>query len=386
MKIKLLCNDSTRLETLRQAMLAADDGLEVIGSVGSPDSLPAFINGSMPDVVVLDGASTPGLEAIEALALRRPGLNAVVISKDASPEFLLQAMRAGVREVVPAASPPEVLQAALARVKQMRGMAAGAEDGKVYAFISCKGGSGATFLATNLAYALAATQNKRVALIDLNLQFGDAALYVSEQRASSHIAEVAQQIHRLDASLLHSAMLQVLPNFSVLAAPDDPAHATDVKGSHVDAIIKLARRHFDAVILDVPRTLDTVSLRALDGADTIFPVLQLTLPFVRDAKRLLDVFRSLEYPRKKIQFIVNRYEKGGAIALGDLEKMLGQPAFRTVPNSYSAVAASVNLGVPIVKAQRGNAVSKVLVEAARELLPASQPAAASGWLSRVLAR
>ena len=64
-------------------------------------------------------------------------------------------MRAGVREVVPMASPLDVLQAALARVKQMRGVTASASECKVYAILSCKGGSGATFLATNLAYAMA---------------------------------------------------------------------------------------------------------------------------------------------------------------------------------------------------------------------------------------
>ena len=382
MKIKLLCDDSSRLEQIRQSMLAMDKALEVIGSVGSPENLPTFINGSTPDVVVVDGASPRALEVIEALALRRPGFNAIVISQDSTPEFLLKAMRAGVREVVPMASPPDVLQAALARVKQMRGVTASASECKVYAILSCKGGSGATFLATNLAYAMAAAQGKRVALIDLNLQFGDAALYVSDQRAPSNIAEVAQQIHRLDESLLHSAMLQVLPNFSVLAAPEDPAHATDVKANDIEAIIRLARRSFDVVIVDMPRTLDTVSLRAFDSADTIFPVMQLTLPFFRDAKRLLDVFRSLDYPRSKVQFIVNRYEKGGAMSLDDLERAIGQPVFRTIPNSYGPVAASVNLGVPMVKGQRGNAVSKVLLEIARELMPAEQPAAAGGWFAR----
>jgi pilus assembly protein CpaE len=177
-------------------------------------------------------------------------------------------------------------------------------------------------------------------------------------------------------------MLQVLPNFSVLAAPEDPAHATDVKANDIEAIVKLARRSFDVVIVDMPRALDTVSLRAFDCADTIFPVMQLTLPFFRDAKRLLDVFRSLDYPRSKVQFIVNR-ERGGAMSLDDLEKAIGQSVFRTVPNSYGPVAESVNLGVPVVKAQRGNAVSKVLLEIARELMPAEQPAAAGGWLARV---
>jgi len=384
MKIKLLCEQPARLEALKRAIVDKDDALEVIGGVGNADGLSAFVNGSMPDVVVVDSASVRSLQAIEALALRRPGLNAIVISQDPSPEFLMEAMRSGVREVVPASSPPEVLQAALARVRQMRGLTSKLQDGKVYAFVSCKGGSGATFLASNLAYALAAEQGKRVALIDLSLQFGDAALYVCDHRAPSNIAELAQQIHRLDASLLKSAMLEVLPNLSVLAAPEDPAHASDVKPEHVEAIIKLARAQFDVVIIDTPRTLDAVSLRALDSADTVFPVMQLTLPFVRDARRLLEIFRSLEYPRSKVRVVVNRYEKGGAITLEDLEKALGQAPFKTVPNSYGPVADSVNLGVPLVKAQRTNAVSKVLIETARELMPAPQEqSTSSGWLARV---
>src|SRR5262249_33683656 len=153
-------------------------------------------------------------------------------------------------------------------------------------------------------------------------------------------------------------------------APNDPAQSADVKANDVDSIIKLARYHFDAVILDLPRTLDAVCLQALDRADTIFPVMQLALPYFRDARRLLEVFRSLDYPRKKAQFIVNRYEKGGSITLEDLEKTLGQPVFKTIPNSYAAVAESVNLGIPVMKSQRKNPVSRVLSEIAADLMPA----------------
>ncbi len=80
-------------------------------------------------------------------------------------------------------------------------------DGKIIAFVSCKGGSGATFLAANLAYALA-QENQRVALFDLNLQFGDAALFVSDQKPAATLSHVAQQIHRLDASFLAASMVQ----------------------------------------------------------------------------------------------------------------------------------------------------------------------------------
>jgi len=163
-----------------------------------------------------------------------------VITGDTSSDFLIRALRAGVREVLPGTPTPEALLGAVARIRVKRGGAP--TDGKILALTSCKGGSGATFLATNLAWVLAATHGKRVALIDLNLQFGDAAMYVTDQKPASNLALVCQQIHRLDAAFLTSAMIEVAPGFHLLAAPDDPAHSIDVKAEHVEAILKVARR------------------------------------------------------------------------------------------------------------------------------------------------
>ncbi len=279
---------------------------------------------------------------------------------------------------------PDALFATLRRIEDKRGNQSQAQ-GKVLAFISCKGGSGATFLATNLGYALATLKNKRVALIDLNLQFGDASLFVTDKKPQATLSDIAQQIHRLDASFLASSMMEVAPNFSILAAPEDPAHANDVKPDHVDMLIKLVRRQYDFVILDIGRSLDAVSIHALDHADMIFPVLQTTLPYIRDGKRLMGVFRSLDYRKDKIHLIVNRHEKNGDIKLRDVEEALGLSDIRTIPNHYEAAAASVNQGVPILKLAKASPISKALQTFADAI--AGEPAGSSSrWLSRVFQR
>jgi pilus assembly protein CpaE len=178
----------------------------------------------------------------------------------------------------------------------------------------------------------------------------------------------------------------VVPGFFVLSAPDNPEHSVDVRREHVDAIVRLARQHFDFVILDLPRSLNGVSVQVLDIADNIFPVMQLTLPFVRDGKRLLGVFRSLDYPRSKIKVIVNRHEKGGEFSLLDLERAIDAKVAYVVPNSYLAAASSVNLGIPIAKANRNDPISKFLIEMGREFVPDESQASGSGWLSRVFSR
>ncbi len=247
------------------------------------------------------------------------------------------------------------------------------------------GGSGATFLATNLAYALGQA-NKRTIVIDLNLQFGDASLFCSGDKPAMNLGDIARQIHRLDASLLASSLLNVGPNCGVLAAPDDPTHSIDVHPEHIDTILRLARQQYDFIILDVGRSLEAVSVRALDMADIIFPVLQLTLPFIRDGKRLLNLFRNLDYPRDKIKLILNRHEKKSTdIRLEDLEQTMGMKIFRAIPNSYDAVAASVNQGVPIIKLSRSNPVSKSLLDLAAEVTRAESKRD-EGWVSRVFGR
>jgi len=388
MKIKILHKDSARYEFIRCAVAAKDRKADISGGplVSAVEDLPGFINGTPPDVLIVDDAMHGYLDAVEALSLSTPVVDTLLISSDASAEFLMRAMRAGVREVIPTTGGQDALQAALTRLMHKRSTqgAAPGHDSKVFAYLSCKGGSGATFIAANFAYVLASEFGKRVALIDLNLQFGDAAIFVSESPPPSNVAELAQQIHRLDASLLAASMLEAAPNLFVLAAPEDPAHSTDVKREHIEAIVRLARLHYDFVVLDVSRSLDAMTLQALDMADTIFPVLQLTLPFVRDGKRLLSIFRSLDYPRSKIQLVVNRYEKGGELSLHDLEQALDAKVSHVVPNSYMAAAASVNLGIPIVKANRSNPISKLLIEMGRGFVPAEGIVAGGGWLSRML--
>ena len=255
-----------------------------------------------------------------------------------------------------------------------------AARGDVLAFISCKGGSGATFVAANLAHVLAANGRRRVALIDMNLQFGDALLFISSAKPSSNVADVARNILRLDRDLLLSAMVTVSPGLHVLAAPDDPAQASDVKPEHVQAIVQLARTMFDFVIIDSGRSLSAVTLQALDLADHVYAVLQLTLPFIRDGKRLRDVFRSLDYPERKIRWLVNRYEKNSLITLDDLKKTMNINEVLTLPNEYEVAAASVNQGVPVASVAPHSNISKALREWSQSIAPLANPPRA-GWLA-----
>jgi pilus assembly protein CpaE len=382
-KIAILSNTAQRLATLSKAV---ETGNEVVAHENAPGQLASVLHAN-PDIVILDGTHCQAglLSEIEQGAVGHPASHFIALCENATSDFLMTAMRVGIREVLPSSADAQTLLDAIKRIEQRLQPVAGQHQttAKVIAFIACKGGSGATFLASNLAYVLAAHKNQRVALLDFNLQFGDAALFVSDQMPTHTLTDLANNMGRLDASLLSALMTHVLPNFGVLAAPEDPEHAVGIGPEHIEALLALAVGQFDYVVLDIGRILSAATVKALDRADMIFPVLQETLPFIRDSKRLIHTLQTLGYSKAKIHPIVNRYMKGGDILLEDVESALGIKVFKTVPNSYEAVSTSVNQGIPIYKIARHDKVTKALEEMAHELADVPQ-AEKSGWLSHLL--
>lgn len=383
-KIAVISPDKVRMEEICSILQSTNAPRQVLMFEDGLKQLTPVADQEHPDLMLIDGLSggTESLATLEKFSLHYPGLAMIILCEHASSEFLIGAIRIGVKDVLPLNT--EALQAAVERIEgKLKPVVTPPKSGKVIAFMASKGGSGATFLACNLGYVLASEHPVKVALLDFNLQFGDAVLFVSDLIPSNTLADVARNISRLDASFLSSSMVHVLPNFGVLAAPEDAEHAEDVKPEHVEALLTLTKAQYDYVIVDIGRMLNATSVKALDQADMIFLVLQETLPFIRDSKRIIRTLLSLGYAKEKINLIVNRYEKGGDIQLEDVETTLSMQVFKTIPNSYESVSASVNQGVPIMKIAKNDLVTRALQDVADFLITGPQ-VKKSSWLANLL--
>lgn len=348
---------------------------------GGKSRMREIVEREQPELMLVDGmcCDTAELAQVEYVTTHHPAMAVVLLCSSHTPEFLINSMRAGVREVLPSPVTAPALEAAVSRVAAKLAGAPSRKIGKILAFMPCKGGAGATFLATNLGWQLAET--KSVLLIDLNLQFGDALAFVHDGTAPSTLADVAKEIGRLDGSLLAACTVKVAPNYSILAAPEDLAHAMEVKPEHIDAILSLAVTQYDFVLLDIDRSLDTIAVKALDRAWRIFPVLQSSLPDLRNAGKLLEAFKSLGYPQEKTELIINRFDKGGDIGIDQVQRSLGSVRLNTMPNSYREVNASINHGDPLIRASRGNTVARHLADFAQALSPRQEES--RGLLGRI---
>ncbi len=382
MKIAVVSPNKICLNEIGKLLQAASH--VAVLTEGGKQQLQQVAEQEQPELILFDsgGCAPADLLHIEELTSRHPHIAVVLLCAGCTPEFLISAMRAGVREVLPSPVGAAELEAAVQRIGgKLRG-AQGASKGKVLAFIPCKGGSGATFLATSLGFQL--SENRSVLLIDLNLQFGDALSFVHDARPPSTLADVARAIGRLDASFLAASTVKVAPNFSIMAAPDDHAQAVEITAAHVDAVLALAVQHYDFVLLDIGRPITTLSIKALDRAHMIYPVLQAGLPSIRNAKKMLAIFKSLDYGAAKIELIINRFDRKGPIGVAEIERTLGKFTIHTVPNSYRQVTAAIDHGEPLVASASGSPVLRDLAGLAGALSP--RPQAARGMLARLLDR
>lgn len=385
LKVSAIFPSEQALKELATSVKAVPE-VQLVTHLGKSDQLFDVLKADKPDVLVLDfGAGGEAeMNRIEAALMAAPEVHAILVTPDRSVEFLMRAMRSGVRQVLPMPLSLSSLQQALQHVQGLRTAHAQTKQsgGKVLAMIGSKGGAGSTFLATNLAYALS-RQGKRVAVIDLNLYFGDAGIFLGDSVAPSSVAELARQNLRLDPALLESSMGKVSERLHILVAPESPEHVNEVFPTAIEKIIELATQRYDYVVLDVSPTLDAIAIKALDLASTVYLTLQLSLPFVRAAKRMVDIFRELGYSDDKVRIVVNRYEKGGNVGLPDVEKATLHKVDQTVPNSHEPVTASINQGIPLLELAPRDPVAHVLQDWAHKLAPGEvdekERARSAGW-------
>lgn len=309
-------------------------------------------------IIILGSASEAGLELLRELAAEFPETMLIAASRDASPDLILNSIRAGAREFLRLPVVAEDLAAAIERTEQFaaRQAAAPKKRGRVVAVFSNKGGCGVSFTAANIALALDAP----TVLVDLNLQGGDLGFFLHMEPKFS-IASLVENWERVDDQMLDSLLTPHSPKLDLLSAPSDVDAAVGVRAEHISGTLDLLRERYEYVVLDVGHTFDEITLTALDSADEILLVMTLDLLTVRNVQRVLSTFDGLDYPRQKIRLVVNRWsEKDSEIKRPQVERIFVNREIDFIPSDYKTVVATINLGQPIVKSRPSSPVSAAL--------------------------
>jgi pilus assembly protein CpaE len=220
--------------------------------------------------------------------------------------------------------------------------------GVAVAVYGAKGGLGNTTVAVNLAYAFAKTRpDGRIAIADLVIGSGDVRVML-DLKPTYDLGDLAMKVDRIDADLLYSLLTQCTDAVWALPAAESPEVADLLDASASTAIVTQLRAHFAYTVLDCEHHLSDRTVAALDGADKIVLVTQLSVPALRSTQRTLQLCERLGYPSEKMCVVVNRFSNSDVLSPADAAQVLQHEIYWKLPNDYKNSAAALNKGVPVV--------------------------------------
>ncbi len=285
-------------------------------------------------------------------------LSVIATSRQVSAQGMRELIRQGIDDFVPQPldqhSLLDAIDVAKRKARQNRG---GSSRGQVVTVARAKGGMGATTLAVNLALNLidpiGKEEPKRVGLLDFDLQFGDAGLYL-DLDPRSDLLDIVQKPTRLDTALLLGAMTEHQSGLEVLQAPIEPMPLDALRTETVGRLIDLAQQEFDYVVIDLPLALAGWHEMVLDMTDKLYLVTQLNVPAIRQTKRLIDILKDEGLYSLPVSIVLNRYIKrfNEHTRIRQCSKALDHTIDHFLPEDERTVLEAVNRGVPLTKVRR----------------------------------
>ena len=377
-----------------QKLLSFEPDIQVVGTATNGKEAVELAKKTSPDIVLMD-VNMPimdGIQATETLAQEVPTSPVIIMSVQGERDYLRRAMQSGAREFLIKPFSGDELIASIRRVYQLEqkkesfmakapaaapgGPSAGGaprlrpEQGQVVFFYSGKGGVGKSLIAANLAVSMANETKARVALVDLDLQFGDIGVLLNLDH-SQGITDLVENIEHMDGDFIREVMVEGPFGVKVLLTPISPELADLVTVDHVRKIFAEMRKIFDYIIVDSSTHLGEINLEVLDHADRVVVVTSLSIPAIKDTKLALKIFDSLSISPDRVVLLLNKSDAHSEFNKESVEANLRFPITAQIPNDPKLVVNSINRGNPFVTTHPESEISQRIRELVGKLLPST---------------
>jgi Flp pilus assembly CpaE family ATPase len=348
-----------------------------VRSAGTLHAAAQLLEHDPNELLIVIGPEYPLGEALtftSTLRLIRPAVGVVLVRDQVDVGLLTQALRAGVREVVPAGEPGALAGACRRsydismRLTDTVQVPEPPQDkqGQVVTVFAAKGGCGKTTLALNLGVALAATASMRVCVVDLDLAFGDVAISVQANPVRT-IVDALPMAGHLDNTGASSLLTRYRPNLELLLAPVTPGDAEKVPPTLVAELLGVLRGIFDFVVVDTPAQFSEHVLTAMDNSAHHVLLTTPDVPALKNLRITLDMLDLLSYPSQIRSVVLNRADSKVGLSLDDVARAVSWPIAAHIPSSRD-VPISINKGTPLTLSNPGHAVSQAITRFAQQRL------------------
>jgi pilus assembly protein CpaE len=235
----------------------------------------------------------------------------------------------------------------------------------VVSVFGAKGGLGKTTISANLAVKLA-EKRKKVALLDLDLQFGDIHIFMDIEPKDT-ITELFQEVVTPNIDSVRSYMTVHSSGVHVLCAPRSPEYAELISAEKVLSLLTLLRSYYDYVIIDTAPTFSEVNMTAIESSSLIFFVTGLDISILKNSKLSISLLESLQQT-EKVRVLVNRAVDMSSISANDVQKIINYPIWAKIPSDYKVAVNSLNRGIPFVTGVPNSKLSQSISNLADKLL------------------
>lgn len=370
-------------ENLRKLMQFESD-IKVVGAARTGGEAIQLSRDTKPDVVLMDinMPDMDGITATKAVLEDVPFAQIIILSVQSDADYMRRAMQAGARDFI--TKPPSgddliaTIRMVAERAREQREKMAtpviqvvgpgegarpggpGRQEGKLLTIYSAKGGVGCTTLATNLAIALHTVETPTV-LVDMNLQYGDVAVFLYLQ-VKNTVVDLAARSTELDPMVVEDVLMRHESGVSVLAGSPRPELADEVGPDQARQVLRFLKRMFSYVIVDTSSSMDDITLAVLDSTDLLITIATPDIPAIKDARLVLDLLNVLEFPKERVMLVLNKLDRRTGITPQAVSENLKFPVDGMIPTDERTVAASINRGVPLMMGDKGRVPTKNILD------------------------
>jgi pilus assembly protein CpaE len=369
--------------TLKQAgytVVVAGDGQEAVKLWASEQPALILLDVGLPK---LDGYAVA--ERIRADEAGKGHVPIIMLTSEKEVEQKVRGLRAGADDYLVKPFHQAELLARMRGLLSRFDAASGAGSrgrpplGKMIAFYGAKGGVGATTIAINTAIALHSGLDRKVALVDAVLQFGDHRVFLdlgNDRKSVTDLMAVAQA----DVDLLKSVLVKHDSGVDLLLAPTSPEEADLITPERFAGVLAMLRSTYDYVIVDVDKRLGDLVLSVLDHADEVHIVMTADLSCLKNVRLVLEALRKVGFDPKRLKLVLNRSNAFTGVSVSAAEGALKREFETKIPNEYRIAISAQNTGSPFNYSKPDSPLSKEIVELAQsiDLVFAPQVAAMAG--------
>jgi pilus assembly protein CpaE len=346
-------------ESIHDALPVTGD-IHVVGVVDGLDESWKVLQEARADLLVIAcaGYSERALFLIDAAIKQKPERPVIVLSEGSPNGFVRRVFEAGADDIVALTDDPDALlfavQKAIAR-KHGASVGGTSVSSPMICVLGPKGGTGKTLTACNLAVALADAQH-RVALVDLDLQFGDVGLALGLSPEKT-VADLARAGGTIDGEKLDDYLVTHASGARVLLAPTRPDHAALVSIEFLRDLYAALRANFDYVIVDTPPGFTPEVIASIDSSSHICMVGMLDSLSLKNTKLGLETLDLMGYDAERVIVVLNRADTRVGIEPDDVLAIMGRKPEVLVPSDRD-IPRAVNEAQPIVHAKERSEAAK----------------------------